>query len=242
MNTQSFLVHSRELYQSAIVELFVLDVSGLMGEACGTPQYVFRFCNEMNERGQPVVWQGQTYTPMPIMASGFGESSDGPASRPVLTLSNVMGMATALIGEFKGLVGARITRKRTFAKYLDAVNFKSLTNPDADPNSFYNDEFYFVERKTGEDLEVATFELASVLDLEGVLLPRRIIVNNTCTWTYRNGEDCPYNGPPVADENDTPTNIIERDKCSKKVAGCKLRFPGQPLPFSAFVTTGGDNA
>lgn len=242
MSTANFLIHSRELSQSAIIEMYVLDASNLMGAAWGTSEYVFRFCNQLNERGQPMVWQGLTYAVMPIMATGFGESSDGPAKRPTMSISNVLGMATGLIGEFKGLVGARITRKRTFAKYMDAANFVSLTNPNADANSYFPDEVFFVERKTGEDSELVTFELASVLDLEGVMLPRRIIVNNTCTWKYRDPDECPYAGPAVATVNDTATNIMANDMCSKKVSGCQLRFPNQPLPFSAFISTGLNDA
>ncbi|OUK97360.1 hypothetical protein BZL69_08985 [Escherichia coli] len=50
----------------------------------------------------------------------------------------------------------------------------------------------------------------------------RIMLANTCTWTYR-GDECGYSGPAVADEYDQPTSDITKDKCSKCLSGCKFR-------------------
>ena len=50
----------------------------------------------------------------------------------------------------------------------------------------------------------------------------RIMLANTCTWTYR-GDECGYHGPAVADEYDQPTSDITKDKCSKCLSGCKFR-------------------
>ncbi|MFP1495830.1 hypothetical protein ACLB1Q_05130 [Escherichia coli] len=41
----------------------------------------------------------------------------------------------------------------------------------------------------------------------------RIMLANTCTWTYR-GDECGYHGPAVADEYDQPTSDITKDKCA----------------------------
>ncbi|HAG9144133.1 TPA: phage minor tail protein L, partial [Escherichia coli] len=54
------------------------------------------------------------------------------------------------------------------------------------------------------------------------VFPGRIMLANTCTWTYR-GDECGYNGPAVADEYDQPTSDITKDKCSKCLSGCKFR-------------------
>ncbi len=57
---------------------------------------------------------------------------------------------------------------------------------------------------------------------DGAVFPGRIMLANTCTWTYR-GDECGYSGPAVADEYDQPTSDITKDKCSKCLSGCKFR-------------------
>ncbi|MGC6595315.1 phage minor tail protein L, partial [Escherichia coli] len=70
------------------------------------------------------------------------------------------------------LVGCRIIRKMTLARFLDEANFKD-GNPTADPNQHFPDEMWFIEQKTLETHEVVEFELSSVFDLMGVQLPYR---------------------------------------------------------------------
>jgi lambda family phage minor tail protein L len=60
---------------SAKIELLVVDTTVVGGS-------VYYLVNETNALSLPVVWQGQTYTPYPIMASGFEQRGDGPLPRP----------------------------------------------------------------------------------------------------------------------------------------------------------------
>lgn len=68
----------------------------------------------------------------------------------------------------------------------------------------------------------ASFVLSTPTETDGAVFPGRIMLANTCTWTYR-GDECGYHGPAVADEYDQPTSDITKDKCSKCLSGCKFR-------------------
>lgn len=213
----------------SIVELYELDTT----VAGGTD--VYRFTpHGPNERGNDIVWAGQTYTRFPIEASGFERRGQGALPRPKLAVANVTGLIGAIADK---LIGAKLTRTRTFIKYLDAVNFQA-GNPQADPNQWLDREIWFVDRKATENKILIEFELASAFDLAGVLLPRRQFVQNVCPWRYR-GPECGYTGGPVADITDQPTSDPARDQCGKRLASCKLRF-GQhaELPFGGFPAVG----
>jgi lambda family phage minor tail protein L len=158
--------------------------------------------------------------------------------RPRLRVANVTGTITALVLTYQDLVGAKITRKRTLAKYLDAVNFEGGVNPTADPSAEFADDVYYVYRKSRETRDVVEFELAASFDLEGVTLPRRQIVQNVCPWRYR-GSACGYTGTAYLDANDQVVGSSSLDVCGKRLSSCKARF-GQnaELPFGGFPAAG----
>lgn len=196
----------------ALVTLYILDATALGGQ-------VTYWHPGVNENYQPIVFQGNTYTGFPIEADGFEVSGQGKSPRPKVRVNNIEGVITGLLLDYGDLVGAKFTRKRTFAKYLDG-------QPAADPQQELPQEVYFIERKTSETNQMVEWELASALDLEGVLLPRRQVIANLCTWRYR-GEGCGYTGPAVADKNDNPVGSVGydgTDACSHRIKGCKLRF------------------
>ncbi|EEZ6275991.1 phage minor tail protein L [Escherichia coli] len=64
--------------------------------------------------------------------------------------------------------------------------------------------------------------LATPTETDGALFPGRIMLANTCMWTYRSDE-CGYTGGAVADEFDNPTTDIRKDRCSKCMRGCEMR-------------------
>jgi len=185
-------------------------------------------------------WQGQEYGAWPIEASGFERTSDQPPS-PRLRVGNIDGRIGALCLMFDDLVGARIIRRQTLVKYLDAANFPE-GNPTADPAEHFQDEVWFIERKVVEDYEVVEFELTTAIDLNGEQLPRRQIVAGLCGWVtiggYR-GPYCGYTGPAVADADDNPTDDPSRDQCGGRVRSCKLRFgENSELPYGGFPAAG----
>ena len=91
----------------------------------------------------------------------------------LLTISNALGTITAILLNVNqvttgnDLTGATVTRIRTLARYLDSINFPGNTNPlgTPDPTAEFPQEIYKIDRKSAENREVVTFELAAVFDL-----------------------------------------------------------------------------
>lgn len=228
---QAITSELQKLAPSAIVEMFVLDCTSFGGD-------VLRFHAGTNQLRGNLVWQGNTYSAFPIEASGFDFSGNGQLPRPKLKAANVLGTVTTLVLQHDDLLGAKLTRKRTLVKYLDAVNFTGGTNPTADPDAAFNEEIFFIDRKSMETKDVVEFELAAAFDVAGVQLPRRQIIQNVCVWAYR-GSECGYSGSNYWNISDTQVGTIGEDACGKRLGSCKLRFPGYiPLPFGAFPVAG----
>ena len=425
----------QSLAPSALVELFELDTTVYPDGG------VFYFHAGTNKVTQPVVWQGKTYQPLPIEASGFELSSKGTLPRPRITVANVGGLFSAEVIAHDDLIGCKVTRRRTFARFLDSDNFPGFqgyglnrtatsgwvsvpnstslqitgdlticlkvkptsfaaqasilhkatggefsvfqgtdgkvtfewgtvggngtpsqkvtstnslilnqynfivirrkvgaggsitvnvngtqtsaaptyaaavasanavvvgsgfygnylgvidklvifnravsdtdqatyladglipenqaklkfdfeqslndlsgnsnngtavgtvqyikiaeTNSEANPNQYLPDEIWYIDRKVLENRYVIQFELASAMDLNGVRLPYREVIQNACVWKYRSAE-CGYTGTLYFDANDKPTTV-NNDFCSKRLNGCRLRFgTGNTLPYGGF--------
>lgn len=199
--------------QSALVVLWEIDLTEVGGDR-------YFFCNEQNEKGEPVTWQGRQYQAYPIQGSGFEMNGKGASARPTLKVSNLHGMVTGMAEDLQSLVGATVVRRRVYARFLDAVNFVA-GNPEADPEQELSDR-WVVEQMSQLTAMTASFVLATPTETDGALFPGRIMLANTCMWDYR-GDECGYNGPAVADEFDNPTTDIRKDRCSKCMRGCELR-------------------
>lgn len=212
---------------SAIVSMYQADLTSIGGP-------IYYFTNERNEKLENPTWQGQVYTVYPIEITGFELRGNGQFPRPILKLSNYAAVMSGLAKQYADLVGVKITRKRTRLKYLDAVNFTN-GNVSADPNTYFPDDIFYVNRKTSEQRLYVEWELTSALDISGIRLPRRQIIQNTCPWKYRSAE-CSYAGGAVADIHDITTVDLALDKCGKRLSSCKLRFPGTNaiLPYGGF--------
>jgi len=157
-----------------VVELFDFELNTAQhGETT-----VHRFTNTKNELGNDIVWQGNTYTAIPLKAEGYEASGQGTLPRPNISVSNLLGTFTTLIAILPdGLEGCKVTRTRTLSKYLDAVNFTGSSNSDADPTSYFRPrDIYFIDRKSMENRDVISYEMCSAFDLAGVRLPKRQIL------------------------------------------------------------------
>jgi len=157
-----------------VVELFDFELNTAQhGETT-----VYRFTNTKNELGNDIVWQGNTYTAIPLKAEGYEASGQGTLPRPNISVSNLLGTFTTLIAVLPdGLEGCKVTRTRTLSKYLDAVNFTGGSNSDADPTSYFRPrDIYFIDRKSMENRDVISYEMCSAFDLAGVRLPKRQIL------------------------------------------------------------------
>jgi lambda family phage minor tail protein L len=209
-------------WHDGIIEMFELDLQLITGSSADK----FYFTNQIKPDGTKVQWKGNIYEPLPISATGFERSTSGQIPQPSLTVANVFGTFTQVINSLDDLVGAKVTRRRTLGKYLDG-------EPAANPNQEFPEDIYYIEQKTAENIIAITWTLVSVLDLEGLQLPRRIITQNFCKWKYR-GSECGYTGGPVADARDRRTSNSALDVCGKRLRSCQLRFPNQSLPFGGF--------
>ena len=234
---------------SAILELFEIQLNKTQHGV----DTLYRFhagTNEVNNGN--VIWDGNSYTRIPIEATGFEITGKGTLPRPTIRVSNLLGTLTGIIQALpNGLEGAKVTRIRTMARFLDAANFDGGTNPYGTPDSTQKlpDEIYFVDRLTGENRDIVEFELASSLDLQGVVAPKRQTIQNVCQWKYRTDGviyvdadyvenqityiiddynydkvDCPYKGGLFFKADDTPTLVSSEDQCGKRLSSCKKRF------------------
>lgn len=210
---QNTLNETTKTEQSARVDLWEFDATAIGGSR-------YFFCNEMNEKGEPVVWQGRQYEPYPVKAESTEMNGRGPAPRVALAVSNLSGLITGMAEDLQSLTGARVVRRQVYAKFLDAVNFAN-GNPDADPEQEVV-AWYVVEQLSQLTSVAATFVLANPVETDGSVFPARTMLADTCSWVYR-GEECGYQGPPVADEFDKPTTDPAKDACSKCRTGCDLR-------------------
>jgi lambda family phage minor tail protein L len=132
------------------------------------------------------------------------------------------------------MVGAKVRRRRTLTKYLDAVNFPG-GNPTADPTQEMAPELWYIEQKSSETNVQVDFMLASALDFGGQQLPARQITG-LCSFKYR-GPECGYVGIAYFDKNDQPVSDPALDRCSFKTSGCECRFGvNNPLPWGGFLS------
>ncbi len=225
------IAQARKLEPGALLELYVIDLTPL-----GVSE-VHRFHAGQNGLGGAVVWAGEEYLPFPLETEGYERNSQGTLPRPSMRVSALYGLISALNREYGDLVGAKVVRKRVFARFLDAENFPD-GNPEADPNCAFPDETWYIDRKANSNPTYVEWELAAPWDVAGVKLPRRQVIQNSCRWLYR-GPDCGYTGDPVANLMDEPVATLAEDKCGKRLTSCKLRHgEAAELPIGAFPAAG----
>ena len=100
--------------------------------------YRFHAGSNLNANGK-IVWAGNEYLRFPIQATGFAFQR-GQLPRPKIAISNATGLISSILLSVNetttgnDLTGATVTRIRTLAKFIDAVNFADGTNATADPN------------------------------------------------------------------------------------------------------------
>ena len=177
MSTAPIITDLQKINPSSVIELFTLQLSTALHGA----NTIYRFHAGTNYNSNAdIIWAGNTYNKMPIQAEGFAYQR-GQLPRPNLTVSNALGTITAILLTVNettagnDLIGATVTRIRTLARYLDAANFPGSSNPfgTPDPTAEFPQEIYKIDRKSAENREIVTFELAAVFDLAGVRAPKR---------------------------------------------------------------------
>ena len=235
MASTKLLQEAQKLAPDALVELYSLDTT-LLTNIYGQPGLgdVFNFCaGTLNSA--PVRFNGIVYSPAPIEATGFEWSGQGKLPMPKLKIAAISGLAAGLTYQFGDLLGAQVTRLRTFARFLDG-------QPEADPTAVFEPDVFRIDRKSTQNKHYVEFELAAAFDQQGVRLPKRQVLRDACSFTYRvyaagqiHYGTCPYAGYSAFDAFDNPVPDITTDRCSHRLTGCMARY-GQnaPLPFAGF--------
>lgn len=222
----------QKLSVDGMITLYELDATKL---GAG----VLRFHGHISQEDgtREIIWQGQTYTPIPLEVSGLEIRSDGKASAPTLSIANnlngIQGAISAYCYAFKDFAGATLRVITTLAKYLDAANF-ATGNPNASDEN--KTQIWYIEQKTSENAQGVTFELSNPIDFEGLKIPVRTITSY-CHWAacgnYR-GEECGYTGLAMFNEQDEAVDNPALDRCGGRISSCKAR--GNENRFGGFVS------
>ena len=221
---------------------------------------ILRFHNNINIFNSYIIWRGKTYYPAPIAAEGFESTTKGVLPQPSLTIASQsetgadqLALLKHEIKKFGDIIGSKVIRRRTFAKYLDRRNFlggfvdggtfgsgagnTSLPQGyEPDPYAELPIDVYFIERKQTENKNVLTYQLSSALDMEGTKIPKRVIVSDKCVWQYR-GIGCWYQckeggeTSTYSDEKFPP--LLKKAEISKLGAGgINLGLPAKAAPIA----------
>ena len=170
---------------SSIIELFKLELKEGLNYATGNPSGVatihrFHSGSNLDAYGN-IVWNSEIYLRFPVEATGFAFQR-GQLPRPTITISNMgtpsmsaLLLAANAFTAGNDLTGAKVTRIRTMARFVDAANFSGAINPfgTPDPNAEFPREVYYIDRKSAENREVVQFELAAIFDMAGIRAPKR---------------------------------------------------------------------
>lgn len=222
---------AQSLSPSGIISLFTVDAS-----AVGGPLLPFVMGSELNG---PVSFGGTEYQPIDIQFEGLETSGVGALPTPLIRISNIDGLAQAMVTTWGELLGCTLYRVRTYRRFLDG-------QPDADPDAYYGPDVFRFERKTSENSVFIEWELSAAIDQEGKQIPGRTVIRNTCLWRYRffnetsgrfdySRAECPYSGSKYFDINDMPVANAALDVPSRRLGCCRARFGrNNPLPFGGF--------
>ena len=224
---------------------------------------VLRFHNNIAVFNSYIIWQGNTYWPAPIEADGFDLNSRGVLPTPTLRMTSqkeegiaALSILRRAIHKYGDIIGGKVTRIRTFAKYLDKKNFSEFKDSGITTQGSYNSPFpneyepdpwaefprdiFYVERKTGENKNALEYELSALIDVEGIKLPRRRVLSKKCSFSYR-GCGCFYQQKEPVGFNATEASgnsAYQNEQpgpgtTSKLLAKCGIRDSELTLPDQA---------
>tara|TARA_R110001592_G_scaffold131527_1_gene345543 strand:- start:4506 stop:5522 length:1017 start_codon:yes stop_codon:yes gene_type:complete len=212
---QKVASEAMSLEPSQLLEFFLIyygwpdDTSSVLA-LCPTTAGVQRGDGNTTLTVDRIMWQGQEYISYPMEVSGFEVKGDNSLARPRIKVSNIDYVISKYLKVHHNLVGAKVVRKRTFARFLDDINFPSGKNPyfdivtqnsEASASSYLPDQTYYINRRTTETKDLVELELSTVFELDNAYLPNRNVYAKYCTWVYR-GCGCLYAGQPIKTSND----------------------------------------
>lgn len=220
-----------QLKEDILIDLFEIDShNSSVGKGfsslylVSTEQSGGQTVRYVNSKGQY-----QNYKPVPIALTGIEISGSNTLPTPKLSVGNVDGGMSDLAHDYDDLIGFRLTRIRTYKKYLHSIGGTFNSPPNGSDTAHFTPEVWYFDRKEQETKLGVIYQLASVFDIEGMQIPKRRAYPNFCTFAYR-GPECQYSGP------DVPT-AGKPDGCSKTLNACMEHFGHQNnLRFGGFPT------
>jgi len=229
MTIQSNIQH---LDAGTLVTLLEIDTRAVTGD--GGP--VWYFSQAKDPTSGDVLFNGNTYRPMAFAIEGFEKNSKGSLPQPTLTIADISGSVLGHMQSYGDLVSSKVTRVLTLQSYLGL-------NSDAR----FPDEVFYIERKTQASQFLTSFSLSAQFDMQGLSLPRRLVLKDTCTYLYRvwrgsyfenfTGQ-CPYGTSgetAMFTYSGAVTTDPVQDVCGKRYSDCVLRYPRPlALPTRAF--------
>lgn len=192
-----------------------------------TPEELMKALQNGTLPPKEIVFQGEKYGARPFGISGISFTSNGKASKPVLTLSNIDSQVSAMIRSYNGMMQAKVTIWITSKEMMQE---DGTVKPGA-----YRKLVYYIERPSYCNQSIARFELTSPYDMDGIMIPPRVS-QSVCYWAqrgwYRSGKGCAYNGRKMFDKDNNPVTDPSLDYCAGTVTACKIRFgEDQELDF-----------
>lgn len=226
MPTTPIHAHVQSPQLDEFVILYDVDATNVGGD-------VLHFTSSAYETTS-VQWRGNTYSPIPIETDGWEWNGQGSLPTPTMKVANANGIIGGLVIAYSDLLGATVTRWRTFRRYLDGQE-------DADPDSHFPVDVFKIERKVAHAPTHIEWELSAAMDHEGRMIPGRQALRS-CPLRYRrwtgtafdySKATCPYVGDNCFTSMGVATTS-SNDKCGKKLSDCLLRYGTAELPFGGF--------
>ena len=233
----------QEINPGAVIELFTLQLDATLHGS----NTIYRFHNgaNLNANGE-VVWAGNTYLRFPIQCEGFEFTGTGTLPRPTISVSNIFGTLTAIMQDVNqttvgnDLNGAKLTRIRTLARFLDAVNFapqtvtSTSTQTVADPS----------------DAETVTYTVTVVQDsynnnvfaIDGVQKPV-IIMKRGSTYIFNQSHSSNVNHPLriKSDAGGQQTTVNAGTLGTDATVTYSPAYPSAPNDLRYYCQTHGNN-
>lgn len=215
-----------KLSSNAAIDLYTLDIGTVSSPIDWPGQINMVPANQSN--GQIVSYANVisisdpdavvSFRPFHLSVSGFEISGSNKLPQPKVTFSNMAGDFTDLNIDYDDLVGFRLYRIRTYAKFLHSIN--GVPQSGYNSTAHFHPDLWYFNRKMEENNQFCVYELASVFDVEGIRFPKRRMYSNYCPFVYK-GPEC--------------QSLSDKNKCPKTLRACSNRFPaGTPLRFGGF--------
>jgi len=124
----------------------------------------------------------RTYTAIPVQADGFEIDPGGTVARPIIAFANATAVFGNAVGDYDSLLGSKITRRATLKKYLVGES------GDSTPPVEFPKQIYYIDRIAEKSKTIVSFECAASFDLDGITIPARQVIANSCPWIYQGAD------------------------------------------------------